>query len=111
MMTECRRTDRFPFEAPVEVIREQSHERITGVTGEISLHGCFVNTVFSFPVGSVVNLTISEPGRSLSVTGEIAYVLTRKGIGIRFCQIESEDAVALQEWLEELNTVPILLRS
>ena len=111
MMIEPSSTHRFLFEAPVELIIEKSHDRITAVTGDIGLQGCFVKTVFSFSIGSIVKLRITEQGRSFSATGEVSYVLTREGMGIRYLELATKDCAVLQEWLAEQNTEPVLLRS
>jgi PilZ domain len=107
MIIERRLTDRPLCEASVEVILEQSHDRIMAVTGDIDLHGCFVRTVFSFPIGSSVSLTITERSRSFSATGEVSYLLTKEGMGIRFVQLATMDSAVLQKWVDEQNPVPI----
>ena len=94
-------------EASVEVILEQSHDRIMAGTCDIGPHGCFVKTVFTFPIGSSVSLTITERSRSFSATGEVSYLLTREGMGIRFVELETRDSAVLQEWVDEQNAVPV----
>jgi hypothetical protein len=110
-MIERRRTHRFLFEAPIELTLEKSHDRIAAITSDIGLHGCFVKTVFSFPVGSTVKVKIIEQGRCFSATGEVTYVLTQDGVGIRFLDVRATDSAVLEEWLAEQNCEPILLRS
>lgn len=107
MITERRPTDRSLFEASVEVILEESHDRIMAVADDIGPHGCFVKTVFSFPIGSNVSLTITERSRSFSATGEIAYLLTREGMGIRFVELATRDSAVLREWVDEQNAVAV----
>jgi hypothetical protein len=110
-MIERRRTHRFLFEAPIELALEKSHDRITAITTNIGLHGCFVKTVFSLPVGSTVKVKIIVQDRCFSATGEVTYVLTRDGIGIRFLDVRAADFAVLEEWLAEQNCEPLLLRS
>lgn len=107
MTTERRLTDRSTLEASVEVILDQSRDCIMAVSGDIGLHGCFVKTVFSFPIGSSVSLTVTEPNRSFSATGEVSYLLTREGMGIRFVELAAKDSAVLQEWVDERNAVPV----
>ena len=110
-MIERRRTHRYLFEVPVEVILEQSQDRIRAVTGDLGLNGCFVKTTFSFPVGSTVSLKITEGGRSFSATGEVIYLLTNVGMGIHFLKVATRDSAVLQEWMDEKNAVANLVRS
>lgn len=105
MIIERRLTEPSLFEGSVEVTLEQSHDRILAVAGDIGLHGCFVKTVFSFPVGSNVSVTITERSRSFSATGEVSYLLTREGMGIRFVELATRDSAVLQEWVDEQNAV------
>jgi len=107
MIIERRLTHRSLFEASAEVILDQSSDRIMAVLCDIGMHGCFVKTVFSFPVGSSVSLTITERNRSFSATGEVCYLLMREGMGIRFVQLATGDSAVLQEWVDEQNAVPI----
>jgi hypothetical protein len=110
MIERCR-THRFLFEAPIELTLEKSHDRIAAITADIGLDGCFVKTVFSFPVGSAVKIKIIEQDRCFSSTGEVTYILTRDGMGIRFLDVRASDFALLEEWLAEQNCEPLLLRS
>ena|SRR5215472_4570657 len=107
MISERSLAQRPSSEASVEVVLDQSRDRIVASTDDVGLQGCFVKTVFSFPVGSSVSLTITERSRSFSATGEVSYLLTREGMGIRFVQLASMDSAVLQEWIDEQNAVPL----
>jgi hypothetical protein len=106
MIVERSLTHRPLSEASVEVILQPSQDSIVAVTDDVGPRGCFVKTVFSFPVGSSVSLTITEQNRSFSATGEVSYLLTREGMGIRFVKLETRDSAVLQEWIGERNALP-----
>jgi hypothetical protein len=110
MIERCR-TDRFLFEAPIELTLEKSHDRIAAIKADIGLHGCFVKTVFSFPMGSTVKIKIIEQDRCFSATGEVTYILTRDGMGIRFLDVRASDFALLEKWRAEQNYKPLLLHS
>ena len=110
-MIERRNTHRFLFEAPIELTIGATQDRIAAITTDVGLHGCFVKTVFSFPVGSMVKVKIVERQRSFSATGEVMYVLTREGMGIRFLNVKAMDFAILEEWVAEQNCEPLLLHS
>ena len=92
-------------ETSVEVVLEETHDRIMAGTCDIGLHVCFVKTVFTFPIGSSVSLTITERSRSFSAMGEVSYLLTREGMGIRFVELATRDSAVLHEWVDEENAV------
>ncbi len=110
-MIERRRTHRFLFEAPIELTLEKSNDRIAAITADIGPHGCFVKTDFSFPVGSTVKVKIIARARSFSATGEVTYIVTEDGVGIRFLDVKAADSAVLEEWVAEQNCEPLLLRS
>jgi hypothetical protein len=110
LMIERRNMHRYLFEAPIELTFGECHDRIAGITTDIGLHGCFVKTVFSFPVGSTIRVKINEKDRCFSASGEVVYILTRDGMGIRFVDVKAKDFAILEEWVAEQNCEPLLLR-
>jgi PilZ domain len=110
MKIERRRTERFLFEVPVELIDGQSQKRMMAVTSDISWYGCFVRTRRSFPIGASVKVRIAEKTRIFAAIGEVMYVLANEGMGIAFGQLAAKDSAVLQEWIAEQNSEPILLR-
>jgi hypothetical protein len=110
-MIERRNTHRFLFEAPIELTFGEFQDRVAGITTDIGLHGCFVKTVFSFPVGSTISVKIDVKDQCFSATAEVIYILTRDGMGIRFLDVKARDFAILENWVAEQNAEPVLLRS
>lgn len=109
-MIERRRTHRFLFEAPIELIPVNSHDRIAAITTDIGLKGCFVKTTVLFPAGTILKLRIIMQGRSFAATGEVLYALEQQGMGILFRDVKAKDQAVLEGWLADQNCAPILLR-
>jgi hypothetical protein len=109
-VSERRRTNRLQFEASVELILPKSHDRITAVTGDINLSGCFVKTMFSFPGGASVKIHITGLGRTFSSMGTVLYIIKGQGMGIVFGEMKVSDKLFLRELVAELHVEPVLTR-
>lgn len=57
---------------------------------EVSLGGCYVDSIASVVEGEPVSLTIKSGDSSMPFTGEIAYLLPGFGFGIRFTDVTEE---------------------
>jgi hypothetical protein len=83
------------------VTAAKSSKYLIAVTGEISLHGCFVKTTTPFACEEAVRIRITSSGRAFVVTGTVVYALSAKGMGIRFGPISAEDQRVLDDWLAD----------
>lgn len=57
---------------------------------ELSLGGCYVDSIASVVEGEPISLTIKAGDNSMPFTGEIAYLLPGFGFGIRFSNMTEE---------------------
>ena len=78
-----------------------SDSYIIGLVAEISRLGCFIRTSASVPVGAKISLKITYDGSELTARGEVVYVLSEKGVGIKFAQVAAKDAALLEAWLRQ----------
>ena len=91
---ENRQHPRKPFfaEAALEFASGKYQARIS----EISLGGCYVDSIASVVEGEQISLTITfGSGVSEHFDGEIAYVLPGMGFGIRFVDITTAQKLLL----------------
>jgi hypothetical protein len=51
---------------------------------DVSLVGCFIETVAGPPVGRTVSITADLPDGRLEATGEVVYSLPQQGFALRF---------------------------
>jgi hypothetical protein len=58
MESEKRRTPRYIFFAAAELMEEKSEVRVASRLSELSLHGCYLDMMNPFPVGTSILLKI-----------------------------------------------------
>jgi len=88
-MSEQRKFERKEYfaEASLEFSSGNYQARI----GEISLGGCYVDSIASVVEGEPIALTITiGAGDSQRFTGEVAYLLPGFGFGVRFLDLTEE---------------------
>lgn len=99
-----RRWPRFPFVAIVLAVDPSSDIAVTARTTDISLGGCYIDTVNPLAPGTTITIELVHKGESFHALGEIAYSQANMGMGIRFMQINSGNREVLARWIEELQT-------
>jgi uncharacterized protein (TIGR02266 family) len=97
-MTDERRSQkRVPFY--VEVQWEGATGKHQARTSDISMGGCFIDTVGQANVGEVLLFKMRLPsGEPIELEGEVTYVAESIGFGVRFRSI-TEDEEQKIEWL------------
>jgi hypothetical protein len=85
-MKEHRKDTRVPVR--LEVQWDGSSRRYPDVTSDVSLGGCYVESLNPVTVGDVVNLELCMPSnRTLPFSGEVRYYHPTIGFGIKFLQL------------------------
>jgi hypothetical protein len=100
---ERRRHTRYPITAAVEAVERQSQTRIQGRTSDLSRGGCYVDTISSFPAGSVVTMRLTKETRSFEVQAEVVYSLTGMGMGVKFVDADPEQLSTVDKWVAEIG--------
>jgi hypothetical protein len=103
MYLERKRAPRHQFMARIELTDMQSEEHISGHTKDLSLFGCFVETVTPFPEGRQVRLKISRGETHLVAQGKVTYSRPNSGMGIAFITVEPSSLPVLDVWLANLR--------
>jgi hypothetical protein len=86
---EKRQYERKPF--LTEITLEFSSGKREARISDLSMGGCYVDTIASAPEGEPVKISIQTPsGESMQFEGEVAYVLPGFGFGIRFTDLTDE---------------------
>lgn len=94
MSEERRENPRQPFldEIMLEFSSGQREARIS----DISMGGCYVDSIAAVSEGEPVSFELSTgDGSSLSFTGEVAYVLQSMGFGIKFTSLTEDQKAFL----------------
>jgi PilZ domain len=84
-------------EMVAEAALEFSSGKYEARISEISLGGCYVDSIASVVEGEPISLTIRSGGASQPFTGVIAYLLPGFGFGIRFTNLTDEHLSFLQK--------------
>jgi hypothetical protein len=90
---------RFKLNVPVEIFVEGNESPLRGATSDISLDGCYIESVFPFAVGTHLELKLQLEG-TLLVLAEVVTSDPQVGNGIHFTRMLPEDIEELRVYLE-----------
>lgn len=90
-----REQERVPF--LIEIVLESASGKREARISDISMGGCYIDSIASFHEGEPVAFDLIHPnGQSLPFTGEVAYVLEGFGFGVKFTDLTEEQSVFLE---------------
>jgi hypothetical protein len=101
MSIERRRAPRYRLAAAADVADPVSHARISGRTSDVSLLGCFINTNYSLPQGTKIQVRLTYEGTTFSADGSVARSEPSMGFGISFVNLVGAQQDLLQKWLTQ----------
>ncbi len=91
--------EKVAIEARLEM---SSSERET-VISNLSLGGCYVESVTDFAPGEPVSFDLIDPaGGTVGFTGEIAHVITGQGFGLQFTNLGPEQIGFLRSSMPDM---------
>ena len=90
---------RMKVSVPVEIQTDAGGRRIRGDTADLSLGGCYIETIFPFPIGTNLDLQISIETTVL-IAATVVTCDPQVGNGMRFIRMLPEDREALRAFLE-----------
>jgi len=90
---------RIKVSVPVEIQTDASGSPIRGATADLSLSGCYIETIFPFPIGANLDLRLSIETTVL-IAANVVTCDPQVGNGIRFIRMLAEDRKALEAFLE-----------
>lgn len=96
---ERRRVPRFPFVASAEVVDSNSKAKLVARVSELSMYGCYVDTINPLPKGASVFIKIFTAADFIEANGMVAYVHPNLGMGIAFFNVNAHFLPILQVWL------------
>lgn len=94
-----RQRPRFKVRVPVELFSEGSDSPIRGATSDLSLSGCYIETVFPFAIGTRLELKLQVDG-TLLVLATVVTSDPQVGNGIQFSRMLPEDIDELRAFLD-----------
>jgi hypothetical protein len=103
MESEHRSAPRYPFIAEAEVTEISSDTKLLAKTSDLSLSGCFLDTMNPSPKGTDVRVRISHESTTFTTIGRVVFVLPNMGMGVVFRSVENDELAILQEWISKLS--------
>jgi len=98
---ERRDAHRHAFVAPAVVVDAQTGARISARTSDLSLGGCYVDTLNPFPMGTTLRLRIHKNEEILDAQASTASSHTGSGMGLLFGEMTPPQRSMLAAWLDE----------
>jgi len=96
---ERRQQRRFEAFLPVELRCKQAVP-VRAETSDVSLSGCYVNTLFPSPIDTVVTLVIWLQDQRLAIKGRVRTSVLGVGCGVEFVDLSEADRKQLAEYIE-----------
>src|SRR5262249_25076512 len=93
-----RKHERVPI--LTEIVLESASGKRDARISDLSIGGCFVDTIINARVGEPVSLKMTlPPGYVLEVTGTIAFVLDGTGFGVSFTDLSEIATKSIEQFL------------
>ena|SRR5271157_2204361 len=100
---ERRRNLRFAFTATVEAIETKTGTKVIGRTSDLSLGGCYVDTLSPFPVGTEAKIRIMRDTETFEAQVKVVYSSIGMGMGLAFVSAQPKQVRLFQRWLLEIS--------
>ena len=94
---------RHPFAADAEMLEMRSGSRVSGVTSDVSLGGCFVCARRTLEVGARVRGTLMREGQKVMMLAVVRMVKPQVGMGLEFLDIDPDSNATLLTWIDSLR--------
>ena len=101
--SERREVPRYPFVASAEQIDVNTGTQLSARVSELSLKGCYLDTLNPFPQGTRIRLVIFHCDATFTALAAVIYSLRNLGMGVLFKSVEPEQLEVLLQWLKELS--------
>lgn len=98
---ERRSGPRCLFQAPVELIDVRTGSRILARISDLSMRGCYIDTLNPFPLDAMVRLRIQKRNEILDVTANVSSRHAGAGMGMVFDPLSPAQRSVLESWLCE----------
>lgn len=90
---------RITMSVPVEIQTDAADSPIRCATADLSLGGCYIETIYPFPIGTNLDLQLSL-GTIVLIAATVVTCDPQVGNGIRFMRILPEDRETLKAFLQ-----------
>src|SRR2546430_14865400 len=94
---------RHPFAADAEMLELQSGNRVSGVTSDLSLGGCFLRACRTLEAGTRVRGTLTREAQQVKILAVVRVVKPQMGMGLEFLDMDPDSNATLLGWIENLR--------
>jgi len=101
---ERRRTVRYVLVANAEAEDVANGLCLAARTSDISVHGCYLDTMNPFPHGARIRIHITKGHETFHSLGVVMYAHAGMGMGVAFTELDSAARQVLQDWIAELES-------
>jgi hypothetical protein len=101
-----RRSPRFPFIAIAEIAYRESEGRFSCQVSTLSLHGCYVETPNTLPIGREVSIKIFAESECFAAIAKVVYELSNSAMGLAFEEVSVKSGAILRWWLLKASGEP-----
>jgi len=98
-VAERRSAPRQQFVAEALIVETTSGVKVSARSCDLVLHGCYVDTLRPFPVGTLVRIRLMKDETIIEASGNVVYQLPGLGMGIAFHDLTPESHAAVEKWL------------
>ncbi len=95
---------RIKISVPVQIQTDASRGPIRGATSDLSLSGCYIETIFPFKIGTTLDLQLFVE-TTILIVATVVTCDPQVGNGIKFVKMLPEDREVLEAFLEAAGRV------
>ncbi|MGO9639851.1 MAG: PilZ domain-containing protein [Candidatus Acidiferrales bacterium] len=96
---ERRSNERVPLAEPIEIVDKHTMSAIPGRISDLSMGGCYADTMNPFREGTAVLVRIERDRKSVELEGDVRFTHPGLGMGIHFCGVTPAQLEILASWL------------
>lgn len=102
--SERREARRYAFICHAELMNPDGSMRISARTSDLSLTGCYIDTLNPFPVGTRVLLQLTKNSQRLQFGAEVTSCHAGSGMGLIFDPLTPAQVDIVVSWLDEASS-------
>jgi PilZ domain len=101
--TERRLNTRYAVSASLEAVELQSKARFTGRVSDLSLGGCYVDSITALPKDATLKIRLTHDGKFFETKARVIASSAGMGMSLMFTETESEQLQTLEGWIRVLS--------
>jgi hypothetical protein len=94
-----RRAPRYPFAGSIEMREGTSEDKRTARVKELSLNGCYVDTLSPYPLGTSLAVKLFTETDFFEAQASVVYSVPNLGMGLMFRDTKPYYVMVLRKWL------------